>query len=153
MKRYKDWRPTKFDCSGLLGDYHGISDWFVCPVVQTRDSEALARSNFRCYLLKLGGEGDNIQVHRFGHWGPGWFEIILVKPDTPELETARQINAALEDYPVVDEDDFCMLEHEEKSEYWANMSLREKISICHESGNSIFAARRKEIPDGAWLYI
>lgn len=110
MRTYAQFRPTGFDASGLaLPDRQ---DWLVAPVSQTRDSEALDQSNFATALSRLGGESETIEVHRFGHWGPGWFEIILIDPsDTARVEVAESIESSLEDYPVLDEMDLSNREY------------------------------------------
>lgn len=117
MKTYSQFQPTGFDCRGL-----GLSEqqaWLVAPVSQTRDSEPLSRSNFECFLKALGGESEDVQVHRFGHWGSGWFEIVLINPDKPELvKLAEDMENSLDDYPVLDEEDFSQKESDEANEVW-----------------------------------
>lgn len=111
---YAEFAPTGFDCKGLgLPDRQ---DWIVAPVAQNRDSEALARSNFRVVLASLGGESETVEVHRFGHWANGWFEIILCHPGL-EAEVAEW-EATLSEYPCADDMDYCELEHEDYLEYW-----------------------------------
>jgi len=115
MKPYKDFAPTGFDRKGLNGEREGISEYGVL-LAQNRDSDALERSNFRAALARLGGESENVQVHRFGHWAVGWFEIIVVKEGTEEYEKAEEIEGKLENYPVLDEEDFSRLEWEENTD-------------------------------------
>lgn len=104
MQTYSKFRPTQFDPQGLaLPDNQ---EWLTVPCGRNRDSDALTRSNFRCALEMLGGEGDDVEIHRFGHWANGWFEIILVKPDTSAAKIAFEIEDSLENYPVLDEEDF-----------------------------------------------
>jgi len=105
--RYRDWRPTAFDAPGLA--LPNRQDWFVVPVIRTRDDgEPITESNFAVALAMLGGESqeeddDKPEVHRFNHWGPGWFEIVLAPPS---LEVkVREIVEALETYPLLDETD------------------------------------------------
>ena len=145
MERYADWSPTMFDTPGLaLPDRQ---DWLVVPVSQNRDSDPADQSNFATALKMLGGESDSVEVHRFGHWGPGWFEIILVKPDTSAADEAVKIEARLESYPLLDEDDASAREWGAANDTWANCySLRERIRICADREISIFAARRETIP-------
>lgn len=48
--------------------------WPACysaGVGQSRDSDALERSNFVCMLRAIGGESATIQVVREGHWAVG----------------------------------------------------------------------------------
>jgi len=111
---YKDFRPTQFDSAGLALDSQ--QDWLVLTVTRTRDSEALEQSNFRTALEILGGESDTCEVHRFGHWGPGWFEIILLHPD--RAQEADEIEGALAHYPILSDDDHSELEAEETMSSW-----------------------------------
>lgn len=117
MKPYKQHRPTAFDPAGaFLPDRQ---EWLVAPVSRTRDSEVLAESNFQAFLDGLGGESEHVEVHRFGHWGPGWYEIILIDPSVDHIVTrATEMADALENYPVLDEDDLCKREHEAENEAW-----------------------------------
>lgn len=116
MTRYSDFAPTGFDHKGaFLPDRQ---DWLVAPVTQTRDSGPLAESNFASFLAEVGGESETVEVHRFGHWGPGWFEIILISPNSPHLKRAEELEASLADYPVLDEQDYSKREHEEYCESW-----------------------------------
>ncbi|MEK6880567.1 MAG: hypothetical protein AABY22_13200 [Nanoarchaeota archaeon] len=80
-------------------------DWFIV-LGQNRDSNILDQSNFDCVLKHLGGEKENVEVRRFNHWGCGWFEIILVKPESEECKLAEKIKQDLENYPLFDEQDY-----------------------------------------------
>lgn len=87
LQTYRDYKPTSYDSAGLsLPDRQ---DWLVAPVIQTRDSDCLEQSNFASLLGSIGGESDTVEVHSFNHWGPGWFEIILIDPaDEKACQTA-----------------------------------------------------------------
>jgi len=113
LTRYRDFRPTGFDSHIELEDRE---DWILAPAMQTRDSGALDRSNFRVILADLGGESETVEVHRFGHWGPGWFEIILAHPSL--ADAVYEWERALENYPVADEEDWSREELEEFHESW-----------------------------------
>lgn len=126
LPRFADYRPTPHDRPGLGSE--GQEDWRVIPVIQTRDSEALERSNFRVALARveaLDSEGEDHQVHRFGHWGPGWFEVIVVRPTPAMLSLAGEIACSLADYPILDESDFSELESEEAWEAWVACGYQE----------------------------
>ena len=80
MKRpyqtYKEYAPTAFDVKGL-----GLperADWRVVGF-RTRDTTERA-TRFNYTLKRRGGESETLEVHRFGHWACGWFEIILAAP-------------------------------------------------------------------------
>lgn len=114
--KFESFRPTPFDGHISIDDRE---HWYMMPVSQTRDSGPLDRSNFRSFLAGLGGEGEFVEVHRFGHWGPGWFEIILVDPSATDiLETALDMARGLEDYPVMDDEDYSAEEYDEFTECW-----------------------------------
>lgn len=126
---YKNFAPTGLDSSGL-----GLDDrqeWIVCPCSRTRDSGALAESNFANALEILGGESDTVEVHRFGHWGPGWFEVILVDP-AREREV-DEIEGALSDYPVLNDNDLSEREYEGALESWDGWACRDFIKVLGET--------------------
>jgi hypothetical protein len=135
--KYSEFQPTGFDPCGLGLDNR--QDWLVVPVSYTRDSGPLDESNFVTALDMLGGESATCEVHRFGHWGPGWFEIILVHPDREDA--VAEIESRLEDYPLLDEEDYSQKQYDEIMEAWDNMSLQERIDFAVENGHSCFAAR------------
>lgn len=97
-----------------------------------------------------------VQVHRFGHWGPGWFEIILVAPDTPEANKAHAWADALADYPVADDEDYSEREWSAANEIWSNCyNVRDRVEMIREHNRraadcpvSVFAARHDHIPQG-----
>jgi hypothetical protein len=96
-------------------------NYYSAGVGQSRDSDALERSNFRCMLAAIGGESETVHVVREGHWAVGWIEWIAIhQDDTKALEEADAILCALSDYPVIDDMDFSDLESEEANETWRN---------------------------------
>jgi hypothetical protein len=122
LQTYAEFRPTAFDPRGL-----GLEDqqsWLVVPVGQNRDSGPLERSNFRVAQKILDDAGVNHEVHRFGHWGPGWFEIILVEPTEIGQKSVEQMIKSLADYPVLDDMDLGAEELEDRQSTWEN---------CYES--------------------
>lgn len=139
---YAQYSPTSFDVKGL-----GLPDqqnWLVVPVQQNRDSDVLSRSNFAIALRELGGESDQVEVHSFGHWACGWFELIIVHPNLASQVEA--IEASLENYPILDEMHYGELEYETACETWERMSLADRVAACQRYDVSVFAARRDEIP-------
>jgi hypothetical protein len=92
-------------------------EW-LCVLTRNRDSECLTESNWRCALERLGGEGDNVQIDRFGHWACGWWEALSVKAGSPQQRIAQEIKSSLSDYPVLDEEDWSNLESEEADRVW-----------------------------------
>lgn len=126
MKTFAEFSPTSLDPKGL--GLPSKQDWLVLESCsRDRDSGPRVQSNFHMALKILGGEGPNVSVHRFGHWGPGWIEIILVRPEewcegrlvqTAAAKEAEDIEIALADYPVLDYVDCGEREQEEADTTW-----------------------------------
>lgn len=96
MKAYKDWSPTGFDSPGAFLGHR--RDWLVVEVMRTRDSGIAVARNFERAWSRIEDASvmDNelsCESHRFGHWGPGWFEIILVRPGSHCAKVAEKIGA------------------------------------------------------------
>jgi hypothetical protein len=128
MTPYKQHRPTQFDRAGAFLD-DDRQDWLVAPVTRTRDSGPTDESNFQAFLDGLGGEGDSVEVHRFGHWGPGWYEIIIIDPSAEDIVAkAEEMEGALSNYPVLDDEDLSKREHEAERESWDSWGRKEFTS-------------------------
>jgi hypothetical protein len=127
MQKYKEFSPTAFDSkANYLGDsLEDQQDWLIV-LGQNRDSDLVSECNFTLALELLGNENENVQVHRFGHWACGWYEVILVRPDTNEHTIAENIRKNLDDYPILDDDVYSDLLCERVSDYIESMSDWEK---------------------------
>lgn len=139
------------------------NDYYVF-LGQNRDSDVLTRSNFRSALAALGGEtgfeedenGEEyalVAVVSEKHWACGWVEWIAIHESAAEkIAIAEKILEHLEDYPVLDEDDFSTLEDEECAETWGYMSISARVeymrghSYTCECIRDMFAAIR----GGSW---
>lgn len=135
--------PTYFDYYPFLG--------------QSRDSDALERSNFACGLELIGGESETVLVIRDHHWAVGWVETIYIhQSDEHALRKADEITERLANYPVVDESHYSDLEFSEVAEYWARSSVRDRLDAIKHSRASVspFAARHDYLPrdDNGALY-
>lgn len=129
-------------------------EYFVF-IGQSRDSDALTRSNFECGLRALGGESDSVLVVRESHWAVGWVEWIAIHEANAEaILAADEMACALADYPVLDESHFSELEWDEAQTQWEMMPLKYRVELCAEAEVSIFAARRDSIPseDSGFIY-
>ena len=117
---YKEFKPTSVD--GHI-DLDGREAWLVAPVSINRDTEdSLTLSNWAS-LREMFPESETVEIHRFGHWGPGWFELMLLDPcHAKELE---DVERALEDYPVLDDEKMSEIEREQELEAWDNCWRRE----------------------------
>ena len=117
--------------SGLdsLDNYAGqIPDpeW-LCLLTRSRDSDCLTESNWFSALRELGGESDNVTIDHFGHWACGWWVSLSVRAGTPEHDIARKIADRLENYPVLDEEDFSQREYEDALDVWNAYTVQDRI--------------------------
>lgn len=104
-------------------------DWLIACAMN-RDSDALGRSNFRCFEQALktlpevkewSGEYTPVTVERSNHWACGWVDYLIVNPECKSaVALAEQLRESLEDYPVLDEEHFSQVESDEANEVWAN---------------------------------
>jgi hypothetical protein len=147
MKTYSEYRPTQFDTAGLALD--DKQDWLVAPCGRNRDSNLLDESNWDCLVRLLEAcdpEGNDHEIHRFGHWACGWFEIVIIRPGSACEKEAADCEAALADYPILDDMAYSERTCDAVFEYWGGLSLKDRIEECARAGVSIFAARRNECP-------
>jgi hypothetical protein len=142
MQPYSEFRPTGFDPAGAF--LHDQGDWLVVPVSRNRDDQddpAIA-SNWECAtrdLDKADPEFNDHEEHSFNHWGPGWFEIIIVRPGTRCAGIAEEIERALEHYPLLDEELYSRLEWEgavagiDNALSWDSIPLRDNLPECWDA--------------------
>ena len=125
LPKFGEWKPTRYDTAGLGSD--GQESWRVLPVMRTRDSGPLDVSNFEAATKMLDDAGADYDTHRYGHWGPGWFEVIAVEPTRKGLAVAGEIACALEDCPILDEDGHSRAELEAAWESWEACAHRDVV--------------------------
>ncbi len=140
---------TQFKRWTLPGSYMG-AEWpehFVF-IKQNRDSDCLTRSNFRSGMKRLealppftppDSEGAEEEISsRFAvrefHWACGWVEWIAIhETDCAALEAADKMADALEDYPILDEQDLSGLEEEEAAQVWKDCySLKSRLDYVRK---------------------
>jgi hypothetical protein len=131
-----DYEPIHLERWSMPSHYFGAvwPAYYRSGCGQSRDSDALERSNFACMLKALGGESETVQVVRENHWAVGWVEWIAIhQDDGAALKIADEIQEGLQDYPVVDESHWSELEQEEASEVWRDCySPKERIRYIRE---------------------
>lgn len=147
MKTYREFSPTSFDTRGL-----GLpenQDWLVGPCGTNRDADVLTQANWKALnneLDKIDPDLLDHEVHRFGHWANGWFEIVIIRPNSKCVEFALECESGLANYPVLCENTLADLELESALDWWVIMSLKERVELCSKLDVNIFLARRKEPP-------
>ena len=119
-------------------------DWFNAGFSQHRDSDALERANFQAAYAALprgneAGDEPSVQIVREGHWAVGWVEWIAIhESDEQALTIARELCAATNDYPVIDEELFSQLEDEECAETWERCYRpKERIEYFRSHGHTV----------------
>lgn len=130
--------------SAYWGERRG---WLVAYTL-TRDGDALSRSNFRCFLKLLGGKGtegakgsqevaEGVTIEEAKHWACGWIQYLVIDPSRPDLVAiAEQALARLEDYPVLDEEDWSQEESEEADLVWRSCYReRERVKYIRKFRN------------------
>jgi hypothetical protein len=80
---------------------------------ETRDSDALERSNFRQALAAFEAEGVEVSIDHFGHWAVGWIDYLTVPITTTSIRILADLAARIESYPVLNDEDFSELEWED----------------------------------------
>lgn len=135
-------REVASDPSGMdsfdnyMGEIPG--DQLLVVLTRSRDSDCLTESNWEVALEKLGGEGESVEIHRFGHWACGWWEALTVKAGSDKESVARDIYKSIKDYPVLDESHFSEKESEEAERVW---------SECYDTSDRIQYLRDNEGAD------
>ncbi len=115
---------------GWYGD-DDIDDWFIAPIGQNRDSDILTESNFAMAveaLEKAEGEGgDDFRVISCNHWACGWVEYIILRPGSKCVEVMEDIESRLEDYPVLNDEDFSEREYNDFVDSWECYGCRDFV--------------------------
>lgn len=137
---------TADPATGQKSNYAGDTVDGYTIATQTRDSDALVRSNFQVIAKDMG---DACEIHRTGHWACGWVEWLILPTNASEEDKAKaaQWLEDLDQYPVANDDHFSELEYTEAAEYWEHASLKGRMELCERHNVSIFAARRDDMPD------
>lgn len=88
-----------------------------------RDADLLDQSNWQVYLKELEpgepGVGD-VYILPCSHWAVGWYDHLMVRvynqfnsEYTPQFLKAYDLYVARQNYPVLDEEDYCQREHDD----------------------------------------
>ena len=113
--------------------------YYAAPVGQSRDSNALERSNWRQQWQSLkplvadcvdaDGDGVSLCIVRESHWAVGWIEWVAIhESNEAALRAADELAGRLEIYPILSEDDFSNEEQEEAATVWRDCySAKERV--------------------------
>lgn len=130
-------------------NYHGedLSDYYVAYAARV-DGSLVRRANLLAFKSLLQGHTRTGYIH---HWAGGSIEYLLVHEDAPEdvLQALQDAHDDLRAYPVLDDVLWADMEADAIGELWDDMPLHERVDICRDAGDSVFAARHDYPPYGA----
>lgn len=75
----------------------------------------------------VGSNTTNWYSASFGHWACGDFELLLVEDTIEGEDFAEEIISSLQDYPILDEDDWSTREHDRAWDYFSNTQYHDMI--------------------------
>ena len=137
-------QSRRMNLDGHPNSYWGNRDHWYIVAGQSRDSNALERSNFASFEKALSAiNPESVTIERATHWAVGWVENLMVdSADSAAIDCAIQILTALEEYPVVNEEHYSQTEYDEVCELWSNMSISDRVDACKSAGCNSLGARR-----------
>jgi hypothetical protein len=117
-----------------------------------RDSDVLDESNFHSLLRRLGGESDTVVVVHESHWAVGWVEWIGIhKSDASGIRIASECLRKIEDYPILDEDDYSEREDRECELTWTNCYRpKERARYLRDRGVTVGFRDLRAAVNGDW---
>lgn len=77
-----------------------------------RDSDALEQSNHAIAEQTYREAGVAVEVNSFNHWAVGWIDFLTVPITTEAVRVLRELTERVDNYPVLDDDDFAEREWE-----------------------------------------
>lgn len=123
--------PTRLKRWTMPRNYAGEvwPDYFSAGFGRSRDSDDLEESNFHSAIAALGGESETVRIVREGHWAVGWIEWIAIhETDYAALRVADELQERVEDYPVLDENDWSEREDATAQYLWRTCyNWRERV--------------------------
>jgi len=138
---------------------------YIVVYSRTRDSSILENVNYETILETLERDSrmssssidDDELVFdvRDSHWACGWVEYILVSKYASErvLCAVYEILRALSNYPVLCDETYSNACYDAILNHWESADTEDRIEMCDSASESIFAARRNEIPEGVFDYL
>ncbi len=119
-------RPSDF---GYSGDLDLFNTWALGPVIEHRDSGLLDQSNsaaIQAELEKHPEFNDQWEITHCGHWAVGWVDHLSYKvienrravlhttvtKIAPVALFIRDLYEQLDDYPILNEDDYSQREYD-----------------------------------------
>lgn len=124
---------ARFDSFGWDSDAQpDDKERWAIVYLSNRDSDALDRSNEAVILKALAPymgwhkDGETVEGISHSHWAVGHVDGILIRvyyaqgDITPAFLVYAELACALEEYPILDEDDYSAREQEDADQTWSN---------------------------------
>lgn len=127
--------PSGLDSYANYAGETPSKEWLVV-VTRSRDSDALTEANWQAALELLGGEGEHVAIHRFGHWACGWWEALCVAKDSDKEAIGLDIEKQIEAHPVLDEELYSELEMKEADRHWECLDTSERVQHLRTYGHN-----------------
>jgi hypothetical protein len=122
--KYSGFKPTGFDNHIQIEDRE---DWLVMPISINRDTEScITLSNWQVCQDMMDKANIEYEIHNFGHWACGWFEILIVHPDSQDF--VEEIGCLLSEYPILNDEHHSQLETERDDQAWESYGYPDFIS-------------------------
>ncbi len=125
-----DWKDVPTAAAACVNNHAAFEDfwwhdapkdaerWFIYHT-ESRDSDLLEKSNAHVFDEELGRFSDAfVRAQHFNHWGFGWVDGYAIKVYKKDGSVSKafkkfcELMAALQDYPVLDDEDYSRREYE-----------------------------------------
>lgn len=122
----------KFQCFAWFDRPEDDENWALV-YTHNRDSSHLEQSNANVIAEALSPFPDDAIPEDHNHWACGWvagFRLRVFNPDgsiTKAFEVYAGLLEKLEDYPVLDEEDWSRREYEDYQESWSDYGASEFV--------------------------
>jgi hypothetical protein len=121
---YSEFKPTGFDNHIQIEDRE---NWHIMPISINRDTECcVTLSNWQVCQDMMNKANIEYELHNFGHWACGWFEILIVHPDSQDF--VEEIENLLDQYPILNDDHHSNMEIEKEDQSWSEYGFRDFLS-------------------------
>ena len=144
MKTIKD--ITKVPNFGFTSELRRLFKFKIAATV-TRDSSLIERSNWNSFITRLDEIGSEraacYEIIHCRHWSCGWIDFLVINPrNIKMIELAEEILEKLEDYPVIDDDNYYQMLYNKTAEFWNSCGIEERIKYAKRARVSILRARK-----------
>jgi len=123
------WRKVSL---AFVPSWFGYSDYGTSGLV--------GLSNFRTFL---NSDDPHDAIHEIGYGHNGCGIAVDIRLITDEMIESIQ---AVEDYPLISDDDHSKLECEGVDKFWETESTGDRVDMLQRHGLSVFAARHDDTP-------